>query len=48
MNIGQIIKGKNYSPYFKNIQIISLLFIKDTLTTMMYNDIELTDINLME
>ncbi|CAG8851792.1 41162_t:CDS:1, partial [Gigaspora margarita] len=48
MNIGQIIKGKNYSPYFKNIQIVILLSIKDTLTTIIYNDIELTGINLME
>ncbi|CAG8826230.1 22845_t:CDS:2, partial [Gigaspora margarita] len=41
MNIGQIIKGKNYSPYFKNIQIVTLFSIKDTLTTMMYDDIDL-------
>ncbi|CAG8759300.1 16523_t:CDS:2, partial [Gigaspora margarita] len=44
MNIGQIIKDKNYSPYFKNIQIVILLSIKDTLTTMIYNDIELIEL----
>ncbi|CAG8715869.1 44883_t:CDS:2, partial [Gigaspora margarita] len=48
MNIGQIIKDKSYSPYFKNIQIVILLSIKDTLTTMIYDDIELTGINLIE
>ncbi|CAG8807975.1 41562_t:CDS:2, partial [Gigaspora margarita] len=37
-NIGQIIKGKNYSPYFKNIQIVTLLFIKNTLTAIIYDD----------
>ncbi|RIB00191.1 hypothetical protein C2G38_2150948 [Gigaspora rosea] len=48
INIGQIIKGKNYSPYFKNIQIGTLLSIKDTLTTMIYDDVKLTGINLTE
>ncbi|CAG8623164.1 19553_t:CDS:2, partial [Gigaspora margarita] len=43
MNIGQIIKGKNYLPYFKNIQIVILLSIKDTLTTMIYDDVELIE-----
>ncbi|CAG8786281.1 30158_t:CDS:2, partial [Gigaspora margarita] len=44
MNIQQIIKGKNYSPYFKNIQIVTLLSIKDTLTTMIYDDVELIEV----
>ncbi|RIB20869.1 hypothetical protein C2G38_2178242 [Gigaspora rosea] len=41
MNIGRIIKGKNYLSYFKNIQIATLSSIKDTLTTMIYDDVEL-------
>ncbi|CAG8842385.1 33381_t:CDS:2, partial [Gigaspora margarita] len=45
MNIGQIIKGKNYSPYIQNVILLS---IKDTLTTIIYNDIELIGINLRE
>ncbi|CAG8775362.1 6831_t:CDS:1, partial [Gigaspora margarita] len=48
MNIGQIIKAKNYSPYFKNIQIVTLLSIKDTLATIIYDDVELIGINLTE
>ncbi|CAG8857469.1 24930_t:CDS:1, partial [Gigaspora margarita] len=48
MNIGQIIKDKNYSAYFKNIQIVTLLSIKNTLTTMINDDVELIGINLTE
>jgi len=47
-NIGQILKGKDYTPYFKNFEIVTLLSIKDTLKTMMYDDVELTGINLTE
>ncbi|CAG8831348.1 5830_t:CDS:2, partial [Gigaspora margarita] len=41
INIEKIIKGKNDLPYFKNIQIVILLSIKDTLTTMIYDNVEL-------
>ncbi|CAG8856746.1 7691_t:CDS:2, partial [Gigaspora margarita] len=47
INIGQIIKGKNYLSYFKN-KIVTLLSIKNTLTTMIYDNVELIDINLLE
>ncbi|CAG8707355.1 45924_t:CDS:2, partial [Gigaspora margarita] len=40
--------SKNYSAYFKNIQIVTLLSIKDTLTTMIKDDVELIGINLIE
>ncbi|CAG8636940.1 15848_t:CDS:10, partial [Dentiscutata erythropus] len=47
-NIGQILKGKDYTPYFKNFEIVTLLSIKDILKTMIYDDVELTGINLTE
>ncbi|RIB20251.1 hypothetical protein C2G38_2035409 [Gigaspora rosea] len=47
-SIGQIIKGENHSPYFKSAEIITLLTIKTTLTTMIYSNVEFANINLME
>ncbi|CAG8766935.1 27683_t:CDS:2, partial [Dentiscutata erythropus] len=47
-SIGQIIKEENYSPYFKSTEMIILLAIKTTLTTMIYSNMEFANINLME
>ncbi|CAG8723954.1 9070_t:CDS:10, partial [Dentiscutata erythropus] len=47
-SVGQIIKGENHVSYFKSAEIITLLSIKDTLTTMIHNDAEFTNITLME
>jgi hypothetical protein len=48
MNIGQIIKGEDYVSYFKSTEIITLLSIKDNLTTIICNDVEFTDVTLTE
>ncbi|CAG8532436.1 12720_t:CDS:2, partial [Cetraspora pellucida] len=47
-SIGQIIKGQNYTPYFKNTEFITLFSIKNILTTMLYNDIDLMSVTLTE
>ncbi|CAG8842084.1 29558_t:CDS:2, partial [Gigaspora margarita] len=47
-SIGQIIKEQNYIPYFKNTESITLLSIKNILTTMLYNDIDLMGVTLTE
>ncbi|RIB26061.1 hypothetical protein C2G38_2030552 [Gigaspora rosea] len=47
-SVGQIIKGENHSPYFKSAEIITLLTIKTTLTTIIYSNMEFANINLME
>lgn len=47
-NIGQIIKGENYTSYFKSPEIITLLSIKDILTTMIRDDTELESVTLVE
>ncbi|CAG8774800.1 16412_t:CDS:2, partial [Dentiscutata erythropus] len=47
-SIGQIIKGQNYILYFKNTESITLFSIKNILTTMLYNDIDLMGVTLTE
>ncbi|CAG8506540.1 14217_t:CDS:2, partial [Racocetra fulgida] len=47
-SIGQIIKGKDYTPYFKNNEIVTLLSIKSILMKILNDDLELVGTNLME
>ncbi|RIB11104.1 hypothetical protein C2G38_2042939 [Gigaspora rosea] len=48
ISVGQIIKGENYASYFKNSEIITLIFIKNTLTKIMCNNPEFANITLVE
>ncbi|CAG8843492.1 23224_t:CDS:2, partial [Gigaspora margarita] len=47
-SVGQISKEENQSSYFKNAEIITLLIIKTTLTTIIYSNVEFANINLVE
>ena len=47
-SVGQIIKGEDHIPYFKSAEIITLLSIKNTLTAMICNDVEFTNVTLTE
>ncbi|CAG8690514.1 16070_t:CDS:2 [Dentiscutata erythropus] len=46
VSIGQIIKGDNHVSYFKNAEIITLISIKDALTTIICNNVEFASIIL--
>ncbi|CAG8807032.1 31139_t:CDS:2, partial [Gigaspora margarita] len=45
--IGQIIKGDNHVSYFKNAEIITLVFIKKALATIICNNAEFASITLI-
>ncbi|CAG8736370.1 8857_t:CDS:2, partial [Racocetra fulgida] len=47
-SIRQIIKGQNYTPYFKNAKAVTLLLVKNILPKMLYNNVDLTDATLTE
>ena len=47
-SVGQIIRGNRYTSYFKNAELISLFNIKNTLSTMIHNDMDFTGITLTE